>query len=116
MPAKVNLASAMAVARFFFYDARHMTKPDHQLPKPRSGEPRAFFGRRSGKKLHGGQQAVFDATPFAVVFPLLQAATWGLAYRAKPAARAAADGWIDRGDLTAVLDLLGIPRDEWVAA
>ncbi|SEP59318.1 tRNA (guanine-N7-)-methyltransferase [Devosia sp. YR412] len=35
---------------------------DHQLPKTRSGEPRAFFGRRSGKKLHGGQQAVFDAT------------------------------------------------------
>lgn len=35
---------------------------DHQLPKTRSGEPRAFFGRRSGKKLHGGQQAIFDAT------------------------------------------------------
>ena len=35
---------------------------DHELPKTRSGEPRAFFGRRSGKKLHGGQQAVFDAT------------------------------------------------------
>ena len=34
---------------------------DHQLPKTQSGEPRAFFGRRSGKKLHGGQQAVFDA-------------------------------------------------------
>jgi tRNA (guanine-N7-)-methyltransferase len=33
---------------------------EHQLPKTRSGEPRAFFGRRSGKKLHGGQQAVFD--------------------------------------------------------
>jgi tRNA (guanine-N7-)-methyltransferase len=39
-----------------------MTKPDHHLPKTRSGEPRAFFGRRSGKKLHGGQQAIFDAT------------------------------------------------------
>jgi tRNA (guanine-N7-)-methyltransferase len=38
------------------------TKPDHELPKTRSGEPRAFFGRRSGKKLHGGQQAEFDAT------------------------------------------------------
>lgn len=34
----------------------------HELPKTRTGEPRAFFGRRSGKKLHGGQQAVFDAT------------------------------------------------------
>lgn len=39
-----------------------MSKTDHQLPKTRSGEARAFFGRRSGKKLHGGQQAVFDAT------------------------------------------------------
>lgn len=39
-----------------------MSKPDHQLPKTRAGEPRAFFGRRSGKKLHGGQQALFDAT------------------------------------------------------
>jgi phosphoserine phosphatase len=48
--------------------------------------------------------------------PMLEAATWGIAYRAKPRARAAADGWIDRGDLTAVLSLLGIPREEWVAA
>lgn len=30
---------------------------EHQLPKTRSGEPRAFFGRRSGKTLHGGQRA-----------------------------------------------------------
>ena len=48
--------------------------------------------------------------------PMLEAATWGIAYRAKPKARAAADGWIERGDLTAVLDLLGIPRGEWVAS
>lgn len=46
--------------------------------------------------------------------PMLEAATYGLAYRAKPKARAAADGWIDRGDLTAVLELLGIPRNDWV--
>ncbi len=43
-----------------------------------------------------------------------EAATYGIAYRAKPKARAAADGWVDRGDLTGVLELLGIPRDEWV--
>ncbi len=48
--------------------------------------------------------------------PMLEAATWGLAYRAKPRAREAADGWIDRGDLTAVLELLGIPRANWVSA
>jgi tRNA (guanine-N7-)-methyltransferase len=33
---------------------------EHQLPKTRSGEPRAFFGRRSGKTLHGGQKAQVD--------------------------------------------------------
>jgi len=33
---------------------------DHQLPKTLSGEPRAFFGRRSGKTLHGGQKALVD--------------------------------------------------------
>jgi len=46
--------------------------------------------------------------------PMLEAATYGVAYRAKPKARTAANGWIDRGDLTAVLQLLGIPREEWV--
>ena len=48
--------------------------------------------------------------------PMLQAADYGIAYRAKPKARAAADGWIERGDLTAVLSLLGIARKDWVAA
>ncbi|KLE35622.1 phosphoserine phosphatase SerB [Aurantiacibacter luteus] len=38
--------------------------------------------------------------------PMLETATYGMAYRAKPKARAAANGWIDRGDLTAVLRLL----------
>jgi len=46
--------------------------------------------------------------------PMLQAATWGLAYRAKLAARAAANGWIERGDLTAVLELFDVPQSEWV--
>jgi len=46
--------------------------------------------------------------------PMLEAANCGLAYRAKPKARAAADGWIDRGDLTSVLTLFGIPREEWI--
>ena len=46
--------------------------------------------------------------------PMLEAATYGIAYSAKPKARAAADGWVDRGDLTGVLELLGIAREEWV--
>ena len=47
--------------------------------------------------------------------PMLIAADYGIAYRAKRAAKLAANGWIDRGDLTAVLKLLGIPENEWVA-
>ena len=46
--------------------------------------------------------------------PMLEAATYGLAFAAKLKARAAADGWIDRGNLTGVLELLGIPVSEWV--
>jgi len=46
--------------------------------------------------------------------PMLAAATYGIAYRAKPKARAAANGWVDRGDLTAILRLLGIPEADWV--
>ena len=46
--------------------------------------------------------------------PMLETATYGVAYHAKPKARAAASGWIDRGDLTAVLRLLAIPEREWV--
>lgn len=45
--------------------------------------------------------------------PMIEAATYGFAYRAKPKARAAANGRIDRGDLTAILSLLGIPREDW---
>ncbi len=45
--------------------------------------------------------------------PMLQAASYGLAYHAKPKARAAADGWVEAGDLTSVLMLLGIARGNW---
>ncbi|WP_239026423.1 phosphoserine phosphatase SerB [Novosphingobium decolorationis] len=46
--------------------------------------------------------------------PMLEAATYGIAYHAKPKARLAANGWIDRGDLTDVLRLLGIDEQDWV--
>jgi phosphoserine phosphatase len=45
--------------------------------------------------------------------PMLQAATWGVAYHAKPAAREACNGWIERGDLTSLLKLLEIPEHDW---
>jgi phosphoserine phosphatase len=45
--------------------------------------------------------------------PMIEAATYGFAYRAKPKARAAANGRVDATDLTAVLALLGVPRSQW---
>ncbi len=45
--------------------------------------------------------------------PMLEAADYGVAYRAKPKARVAASGWVERGDLTALLLLLGIPESKW---
>jgi phosphoserine phosphatase len=64
---------------------------------------------------HGADAASLATGDGANDIPMLQAATWGLAYRGKPKARAAADGWIDRGDLTSVLKLFEIPESEWVA-
>lgn len=48
--------------------------------------------------------------------PMIEAATYGFAYHAKPKARAAADGVIDDGDLAVVLSLLGISETDWVDA
>lgn len=45
--------------------------------------------------------------------PMIEAASYGFAYRAKPKARAAADGRVDGEDLTDVLLLLGIAREAW---
>ncbi|WP_292971947.1 phosphoserine phosphatase SerB [Novosphingobium sp.] len=45
--------------------------------------------------------------------PMLVAASYGVAYHAKPKARAAANGAIDQGDLTSVLRLLGIAEADW---
>ncbi|MEP2736525.1 MAG: phosphoserine phosphatase SerB [Erythrobacter sp.] len=46
--------------------------------------------------------------------PMLKAADYGFAYHAKPKARAAANGRVDKGDLTQVLHLLGIPQNDWI--
>jgi phosphoserine phosphatase len=46
--------------------------------------------------------------------PMLEAASYGIAYRAKPKARAAANGWVDSGDLTAILKLLGVSEEDWI--
>ena len=33
---------------------------------------------------------------------------------AKPKAKAAADGWIEQPDISAILHLLGVPEQDWV--
>ncbi|MEJ6009167.1 phosphoserine phosphatase SerB [Novosphingobium aquae] len=65
-------------------------------------------------RLGGGGAITLATGDGANDIPMIEAATYGLAYAAKPKARAAGDGWIDRGDLTSVLELLGIPRERWV--
>ena len=46
--------------------------------------------------------------------PMIEAADYGIAYRAKPKARDAANGRIASENLTVILKLLGIPESEWV--
>lgn len=45
--------------------------------------------------------------------PMFEAADYGIAYRAKPRARDAANGRIFSADLTVILKLLGVPQSEW---
>ncbi len=47
---------------------------------------------------------------------MIEASTLGFAYRAKPAARDAAQGWVESGDCTSVLSLLGVAREEFVGS
>ena len=62
----------------------------------------------------GGGGSTMAAGDGANDIPMLESATYGIAYYAKPKAREAADGWIDRGDLTSLLRLFKIPQKEWV--
>ncbi|MEE4200145.1 phosphoserine phosphatase SerB [Erythrobacter sp.] len=64
----------------------------------------------------GSGARVLAAGDGANDIPMLQAADYAIAYRAKPQAREAANGRVERGDLTGVLALLGIPRRDWVGA
>ena len=48
--------------------------------------------------------------------PMIAAADYGIAYRAKPKAREAANGRIEHGDLTNLLKLFGIPESDWIEA
>ncbi len=63
----------------------------------------------------GAEAITMAAGDGANDIPMIESATYGIAYRAKPKARAAANGRIDRGDLTALLLLLGIAKKDWVS-
>ena len=89
---------------------RRARRRDHRI---RDGKERVL--REELARL--GDNAVSLATgDGANDIPMLAAATYGVAYHAKPKARAAANGWVDRGDLTAILKLLGIPERDRPAA
>ena len=47
--------------------------------------------------------------------PMIEAADYGVAFRAKPKARNAANGRVERADLTVLLKLFNIPESEWVS-
>jgi phosphoserine phosphatase len=47
---------------------------------------------------------------------MVQAAGLGVAYRAKPALAEAADARLDHAPLTAILRLMGVPREDWATA
>lgn len=68
--------------------------------------------REEAERLGGGIHTLATGDG-ANDIPMIEIATYGFAYRAKPKARSAANGRVDAGDLTAVLRLLGVPRTEW---
>jgi phosphoserine phosphatase len=63
--------------------------------------------------LHGEGAESLATGDGANDIPMIAAATYGFAYRAKPKARAAANGRADGEDLADVLLLLGIARSHW---
>ena len=67
------------------------------------------------RALLGANAVTMAAGDGANDIPMLEAAHYGIAYFAKPKARAASSGWVDRGDLTSLLRLLGVPQNDWVA-
>ena len=62
----------------------------------------------------GDNALVMAAGDGANDVPMLEAADYSVAYRAKPVAQAAAGGAL-HGDWRRMLDLLGIPESDWVA-
>ncbi|MGB3712106.1 MAG: phosphoserine phosphatase SerB [Erythrobacter sp.] len=69
---------------------------------------------RSEAEAFGANARTCAAGDGANDIPMIEAADYGFAYRAKPKARAAANGRIERAELTTMLSLLGVQRRDWV--
>ncbi len=61
-----------------------------------------------------GERTVLATGDGANDIPMLEAADFGIAFEAKPKAKAAADGWVDQGGLFSILHLLDIPQHQWL--
>jgi phosphoserine phosphatase len=110
-PVAEDIGFERVVANRFAVESARLSGALHGPVMDSSGKAQVL--REEVERL-GGEAVSLATGDGANDVPMLAAATYGVAYRAKPKARAAANGWIDRGDLTAVLKLLGIPERDWV--
>jgi phosphoserine phosphatase len=110
-PVAEEIGFERVVANRFAVESAKLSGALHGPIMDSSGKERVLREEMAGIGDHAVSLATGDG---ANDIPMLKAATYGVAYRAKPKARAAANGWIDRGDLTAVLKLLGIAEKDWV--
>jgi phosphoserine phosphatase len=110
-PVAEDIGFERVVANRFAVERAKLTGALHGPVMDASGKARVL--REEVERL-GGNAVSLATGDGANDIPMLAAATYGVAFRAKPKARGAGSGWIDRGDLTAVLKLLAIPQHDWV--
>jgi phosphoserine phosphatase len=110
-PVAEDIGFERVVANRFAVESAKLSGALHGPVMDASGKERVLREEMAQIGDHAVSLATGDG---ANDIPMLSAATYGVAYRAKPKARAAANGWIDRGNLTAVLKLLGIEERDWV--
>jgi phosphoserine phosphatase len=110
-PVAEDIGFERVVANRFAVERAKLTGALHGPVMDASGKARVL--REEVERL-GGDAVSLATGDGANDIPMLAAATYGVAFRAKPKARGAGSGWIDRGDLTAVLKLLAIPQHDWV--
>jgi phosphoserine phosphatase len=86
-----------------------------RVAKPIVGADGKLQAMRAAAARHSiPKEAILAVGDGANDLPMLQAASLGIAYHAKPAVAAASDARIEANDLTALLFAQGYPRREWV--